>query len=167
MLSAAAAVDSPSRLHRIGAATISFDRNALLRTLGIDFAFPQTGDFAGIKSLSLQGVRPIKVHESKVPFLDAGSALDCCSGATLFKWAYTTVVAPCYSMELVPDTDFCQHCTELWGTKDEDDGNFLVSKDSAAVSEFYAPGETIVITNWSGFKELKESCHDLITDVKG
>ena len=39
-----AATDSPSHLQRIGKATLSFDRNALLRNLGVDFVFLQTGD---------------------------------------------------------------------------------------------------------------------------
>ena len=89
-----AAADSPKRLQRIDKTVLGWDRPTLLRTLGIGSATPLVGNFAPAKAASLEGKRPLKIHEDKVPFLDKGDALECCSGAKLVKWSYSLTTMP-------------------------------------------------------------------------
>ena len=161
----AAAADSPKRLQRIDKTVAGWDRPTLLRTLGINAAFPLIADVAELKAASLEGKKPLKIHKSKVPFLDKGAALECCSGAKLMKYSYSLVATPCFSIEVLPDSQLCAHCLELWGNE-QDDGYFVSKKDMGAVNEEYAPGETKLMTNWSCIREIEDKYHDFITEVK-
>ena len=160
-----AAADSPQRLKRIDVATMGFDRPVLLRNLGLEPEFPLAGDFAFVKSPSVQGVRPLKIHRDNVPFIDAGSALECCSGAKIKRWGHVTVAVPCYSVDVIPDSQFCPHCTEMWSLSDKD-GFFVSDTNMLAVMQEYAAGETKNILQWESYKAVKDKYHDMITAIK-
>ena len=159
------AADSPQRLKRINVATMGFDRPVLLRALGLDLDFPVVGDFACVKSASTKGVRPLKIHRDNVPFIEAGTALEMCAGAVLKRWGHSTVVVPCYSVDVIPDSAFCAHCTEMWSLSDKD-GFFVSEKEMQAVAHEYAEGETKNILQWGCFKAVKDKYHDMITAIK-
>ena len=87
-------VASPKRLQRLDKAVVGLDRPALLRSLGMQKFSAIVGDFTDLHCVSSSASRVLKIHKSNVPFLDDGTALECCSGAKLQKWGHTVVAVP-------------------------------------------------------------------------
>ena len=76
-------LSSPNRLKRIEIAARGFDRPSLLRLLNLDPHSQFVTDVAELHRAEMGRVNPLRIACKDVPFVDNGSAVDCCSGAKL------------------------------------------------------------------------------------
>ena len=156
---------SPSRIKAMDAACAGFDRPSLLRQLGLPIWSPFVGDIPDLKSVSVQGARAVRVNKINAPFIDRGSAFECCSGAKLRRCGPTVVAIPCYETTLSHGASVCLHCEELWANV-QADGWFTVDASMKNVLAEYSAGETIVLRNWSCMKLVADQYSDMIQLTK-
>ena len=152
-------------MKRIGDSAAGFDRPSLLRLLNLDAHSQFVADVAELHRAEMGGVNPLRVAHIDVPYLDNGTAVDCCSGAKLKRFRRSTVTIPCFSAEVVPHSMFCQHCSELWAQID-DNGWYVADSSMPAVVQEYAVGENKALRNLSGMKEVFVRFSDMIQEIK-
>ena len=156
---------SPSRLHLIDQAVAGFDRPSLLRQLGLQPWSPFVGDIPDLKPVSLAGARAVRVNKLNAPFIDAGAAFECCTGAKLRRCGATVVTIPCFDTNLSNRASVCLHCEQLWAHI-RADGWYVVDSSMDAVEKEYAPGETVVMRNWKCYKREADKYSDSIQHLK-
>ena len=95
------------------------DRPQLLKMMGLDFDVPMASDIRQLRPISLHVKRQMAVHQSLVPFLNTGTATECCSGAVMRRFENHTLVIPCFDTEFNTDDVFYKHCTQVCAHEDE------------------------------------------------
>ena len=101
----------------------------------------------------------------KVPFLNKGTAEECCAGAYLARFGHKTVALKCFETSLTARSAVCAHCEQLWAHM-SDDNVYEVKDDMDAARARYAKGERRVMRNWEGMKDLQDVYSNEIQIVK-
>ena len=156
---------SPSRLRNIDKAFAGFDRPTLLRTLGLDMNSVFVGDITDLRPAVISGARGLAVNQIQASCVDGGARYECCTGGKLRKHGQTTVVIPCFEVDLLEKSSVCQHCYEIWGNV-QAEGWFMYDDSMTAVAHEYEIGQSGMLKNWRCMKAVQDKYHDQITAVK-
>ena len=149
----------------IDGAVKGLDRPSLVRALGLPFDVPLVADIVGLHPVSLFAPKTLKISRALVPFMEAGTATECCSAATLMRMGHTTVAIPCYATNLASGDSACPHCTEVWALAN-DDNVFEVTKDMHNAWSFYKKGTRSVMRRWAGWKQAEKLFMDEVAAAK-
>ena len=117
------------------------NRALLLRKMGLEYDLPFTGDIDCARPLNIDAPSATKVHQVHAPFVNFGATFERCSGSTLVRVDRTTVAVPCFCTDITVGGSVCKHCSELWNSGPNDDGFFVLDKQSMKhAAEYYKPG---------------------------
>ena len=117
------------------------NRALLLRKMGLEYDLPFTGDISCARPLNIDASSAAKVHQVHAPFVNFGATFERCSGSTLVRVDRTTVAVPCFCTDITTGGSVCKHCFELWNSGPNDDGFFVLDKQSMKhAAEYYKPG---------------------------
>ena len=85
----------------------TMNRTDLLRMLGLQFDVEVVGDFDKLHPVTLYAKSTLKVASWNVPFLNEGTAGECCVGASLVRWGHKTATVKCFSANLTTESTVC------------------------------------------------------------
>ena len=143
----------------------TMNRADLLRMLGLQFDAEVVGDFDKLYPVTLYAKSTLKVASWNVPFLNEGTAGECCVGASLVRWGHKTVTVKCFSAKLTTESTVCAHCDQLWSMPD-DDGIYELDEGMTEAWDRYKKGVRRAMKNWDDMQDMDEFFGKEIQAVK-
>ena len=153
-------------VQKIDDSMATLDRPQLLSMLGVEDKMRQVGDNEAVRSISASSVDPVVIYKLDVPFLDKIHANGCCSGAVVRRFKNATVGVPCYSEALESGNRFCDVCTEVWASHDDNGFYKLDWETMPNAAEFYAPARSGVLWKLPFMVTMEEFFSNEIQIVK-
>ena len=141
------------------------DRPTLLKMLDLDSTRPVVADIPELKPISLHVKRQMTVHSAVVPFLNQGTAVDCCSGAVMRRFGSNTIVIPCFGSEFHSGDEFCTHCAQMWAHMD-DNCEFVLQPSMEDAWKMYTVGSRRMIKNWDGMAKIADDYGEDISSIR-